>query len=104
MLNGNPSHSPILASSTRLRQTRFIVKMKELSSIGLINFANSIAMLALSTTAVVLRFLLRPTKSKMLTPSEWFCILSLLFFYAYGAIQIQGKLTPTRLNMSGHKY
>jgi hypothetical protein len=67
--------------------------MKGVTSSGYTNFAAGIAMLVLTTMAVVLRFVVRKTSKQLPTTAEWLCVLSLLLFAGYVGVILNCKFT-----------
>lgn len=57
--------------------------MRALTHTGRENFAACVAMIVVTTVLMLARFAVRASNRQKLLGSDWTCLLSLAFFYAY---------------------
>lgn len=73
----------LTGSSTYLRYTFKIFKMRALTATGKENFTACIAMIVVTAVFIIARFAVRLSQRQTPLGSDWLCLLSLGLFYAY---------------------
>lgn len=69
--------------------------MRHLTHSGRENFSACVAMMVVTTVLVMARFAVRASHRQALMGSDWTCLLSLAFFYAYCSVLLncQGPIS-----------